>query len=401
MKEEKLFRAIGDVGSDLIDMAEKETFPPSRWRRWGSIAACLAVLAGLTALVLPYLTGGISTADQTADSAAPSVMAESTPAETALEGDTETATTDSAEADIQEETDLDGIRDRLTPAQQKEQLVFQGVVYYVEALYSEDEAQTSLGEPLGTVEDADDEAYVGAAVYAKSGSDVRDTDGLPLEIFAETEDGFLYCLTYYASAGAYCTYEEAVKMCAYGDADGLLQRFVGVFENMPAFSDPSELTADQLIMYFLLALNQQDKAGYRSQDLYSYLWFQPLTDLPEDSIYAENGGCYVIPLEAITEILDQYLDGYTLDPSELIYYRESYDTELNALVLSRLLDLSDLTLDIQNAVMNRETQTLYLSVAQFEDESRKSIVSVRQYIIRFENDCFYYDSIITLSNGRS
>ena len=57
-KQERLFRALGDVGSDLIDMAEKQTFAPSHWRKWGSLAACLAVILCLSVLALPYFPKG-------------------------------------------------------------------------------------------------------------------------------------------------------------------------------------------------------------------------------------------------------------------------------------------------------------------------------------------------------
>lgn len=46
---EYIFEALGGVGGDLIDMAEKITFPRSLWRRAVPWAACLAVLAGMAA----------------------------------------------------------------------------------------------------------------------------------------------------------------------------------------------------------------------------------------------------------------------------------------------------------------------------------------------------------------
>ena len=53
--KERLFRVIGDVGSDLVDTAENKVFPRSAGRRLLPAAACLAVLVGLTCLALPYL----------------------------------------------------------------------------------------------------------------------------------------------------------------------------------------------------------------------------------------------------------------------------------------------------------------------------------------------------------
>ena len=57
MKQEKLFTALADVGDDLLDMAQNKRFV-NPWKRWGKIAACLAVVICLTALALPYFPMG-------------------------------------------------------------------------------------------------------------------------------------------------------------------------------------------------------------------------------------------------------------------------------------------------------------------------------------------------------
>lgn len=54
-RREKLMDAIGEVGGDLIFRAEKERFAPSALRRWGGLAAALAIVAGLTLAALPWL----------------------------------------------------------------------------------------------------------------------------------------------------------------------------------------------------------------------------------------------------------------------------------------------------------------------------------------------------------
>ena len=46
MKQEKLFTALADVGDDLLDMAQNKRFV-NPWKRWGRIAACLAVVIAL------------------------------------------------------------------------------------------------------------------------------------------------------------------------------------------------------------------------------------------------------------------------------------------------------------------------------------------------------------------
>lgn len=401
MKEEELFRAIGDVGGDLIDMAEKATFAPSRWRRWGSIAACLVVLAGLTALLLPYVTMGSSeNSTATVLEAKPGAAPEEPAAEDMASVEEDTDST--AEAALK--TDMDG----MNALASKEQLIFGDVIYYVEALYSDEEAQTHLGRYLGTVTDADEEAYIGERVYQKSGSDMQ--DGLPLEIFVLTEKGYLYCLTYYASAGAYCTEEQVLELLETGGEEELLEELVRTIErgipdtpdletpDIWNFEDPSELRADQLTVWFLLMLEQQAATGYRSWNLYSYLWFQPAEGLPEDAAYDREDGRYVVPLEDMTGVLDRYLDGYTLDPLEL---KDSYDAAQNALILSSTPDL-DLfgdepqpALRLAEAGYEEATQTLRLVVERYADETYETLTAVRTYTIRLENGGCYYDSIVT------
>ena len=48
MRREELFRAVGEVREDqIMDAAEKPNKTAARWRRYGALAACLAVvLAG-------------------------------------------------------------------------------------------------------------------------------------------------------------------------------------------------------------------------------------------------------------------------------------------------------------------------------------------------------------------
>lgn len=70
MKADRIFRAIGDVGDDLIARADAPVRArPSVWLRWGALAACCALVVGLAALTLPHLNSGAKTA-ATADTAA-------------------------------------------------------------------------------------------------------------------------------------------------------------------------------------------------------------------------------------------------------------------------------------------------------------------------------------------
>lgn len=63
-QEEKLLRALGDVGDDLIARADSCRYGLNPWKRWGSLAASLALVVSLTALALPYLPMGCGSAEK-------------------------------------------------------------------------------------------------------------------------------------------------------------------------------------------------------------------------------------------------------------------------------------------------------------------------------------------------
>ena len=77
MKEqsEKLFRAIGDVGDDLIAQADAPVKKAPRvWVKWAALAACCALVIGAAAFVVPMFHAGSSAPETasapTADTAA-------------------------------------------------------------------------------------------------------------------------------------------------------------------------------------------------------------------------------------------------------------------------------------------------------------------------------------------
>ena len=83
MKEqsEKLFRAIGDVGDDLIARADAPVKKAPRvWVKWAALAACCALVIGAAAFVVPMFHAGSSAPEPasapTADTAALEAPAE-------------------------------------------------------------------------------------------------------------------------------------------------------------------------------------------------------------------------------------------------------------------------------------------------------------------------------------
>lgn len=65
-RQEKLLRALNDVGDDLVAMARERRFGVSPWRRWGALAASLALVVSLTALALPYFPMGCGSSSDSA-----------------------------------------------------------------------------------------------------------------------------------------------------------------------------------------------------------------------------------------------------------------------------------------------------------------------------------------------
>lgn len=67
-KQEKLLCALNDVGDDLVTKAADCRYAPSPWKRWGAVAASLALVISLTALALPYFPIGCKSANDMAES---------------------------------------------------------------------------------------------------------------------------------------------------------------------------------------------------------------------------------------------------------------------------------------------------------------------------------------------
>ncbi len=70
MKKEDLLRALGDVGEDLLHMAEHKKFH-SQWKKWASLAACLVLVVSLSVLALPYFPMGCGASMEKSEAEAP------------------------------------------------------------------------------------------------------------------------------------------------------------------------------------------------------------------------------------------------------------------------------------------------------------------------------------------
>ena len=193
MKGEELFRAVGQVGDDLIARAEKTPAQQaSRWRPFVALAACCVLIVGIAALTLPNWLGSSKTASTAAPAAAAEenaraysedILVESAAPEAEFE---EYAT--AQEAPAMEAPAADAPAEDATGSSAKAQaaeagapdgdwIVFGGQ-YYVLAP-ANDPAHPAgeggdgeaRGAQLGTVDDSSDGALIGCAVYAYPDAD--------------------------------------------------------------------------------------------------------------------------------------------------------------------------------------------------------------------------------------
>lgn len=318
-RQERLLRAIGGVGGDLIATAEQKRFPMRVWQKWLPVAACLVLLVGLTALVLPILRTEPEM-EVTMEAAQPVTQPE--------------AETDTVE---QEETAAVQVLFRWSDeeVQPKERLIIGGTIYYVEAVYEAE--REALGDWVAAVD--------GWNVYAGGSTWKPDKWGtsMPLEVFAAQEDGYRYCLTYYAWDGPTYTMEEAKAL------EDLTVLALGV-----DFADPADLTEEALVSFFLDTLALERQAGRRTVDLDRYLWYDETKDV------------YVIPAEDVAAQLERYLEGWNWP--EL--------AEHEALVL--------------NTLEPAEREEERFAAAVFDEDTLNLTTDKRTYTIRFTADgCLY------------
>lgn len=195
MKGEELFRAVGQVGDDLIARAEKTPArQASRWRPLAALAACCVLLVGIAALVLPSWLGSSKSADTAAalaedhDSAraySEDILVESAAPEAEFEEYAaaqeapamEAPPADAPAEDAAAEEARGGDAKAQSVAPEGDWIVFGGQ-YYILAP-ANDPAHPAgeggdgeaRGAQLGTVDDSSDGALIGCAVYAYPDAD--------------------------------------------------------------------------------------------------------------------------------------------------------------------------------------------------------------------------------------
>lgn len=391
---ERLLRVLGDVGGDLIANAERKTFAPSPWRRILPVAACLVLVVGLTVVAAPHFlvpksaekyenygaaVGNLPAADHAAKE-------ESKPMEEPAAEEPEAEAPEDLPESIQGTT-------------AKEELVFWDTVYYVESQYTYEEALPLLGAGLGIVEKADRAELLEANVYTKQDAETQldsKERPVPLEIFVENEQGYLYCLTYYLRDEPLMEWLQVVDLWQEGRLDLLVDTFVrdldcslyacGMDLQYNFNSGEINLPPEQLLQMFKVTLKMERQSGSRVSDLDSYLW--------------KAGEGYLVPVEDIRNQLHKYLQEFTCRPEEL----PGYDPELEAVWMDTLdVDGYDGDMYLQIAehgcALDVDNQKLVLTVHRCIGEE---VLEERQYRVsfqtgdNFETETARYDFIYTV-----
>lgn len=198
MKGEELFRAVGQVGDDLIARAEKAPArQASRWRPLAALAACCVLLVGIAALVLPGWLGSSKSADTAAalaedhdsaraysedilvESAAPEAeFEEYATAQEAPAMEVPPADAPAEDAAAEEARGGDAKAQAVeTGAPDGDWIVFGGQYYILAPANDpahpagEEGDGEARGAQLGTVDDSSDGALIGCAVYAYPDAD--------------------------------------------------------------------------------------------------------------------------------------------------------------------------------------------------------------------------------------
>lgn len=382
---ERLLRVLSDVGGDLIANAEQKRFPASPWRRMLPAAACLLLAVGLGWMAAAHISNPQTAAPVPSTEAPPESVevpaVETTPPET--------ATPLPGAPDVEYTIEVSAAPEITA----REQLVFWDTIYYAEALYTADEAAQRLGAELGQVTQADDETLIGAAVFGCTGaetrSDMKERE-VPLEIFVENEQGYLYCLTYYDRSEPLMEWEQVYYFYEQDQMEKAVEQLLTMPEaarqllELPLNTANGDWNAEELLAFFRATVQMETMFGTRTDDLNSYLW-------------SWDGG-YAVPVTDIRRQLDKYLEGYILIEEEL----PGYDQESQTVLLSNLNICGDTQAEEIRAVL-QVVDELELGESWLDTEAKTLSVmlrcgdgAVRRYQLQWRDAKILYTAMETV-----
>lgn len=319
MKNEDLFRAIGDVGDDLIHMAEHRRFS-NQWKKWLSMAACMALIASFGVLVLPYFPMGCGAGSAAPEMAVPEepkysyaddIMDQEVKAEEPMEApmESEPEAEESVEPNAGASTN-DGMMEESQNEKVGEdvtQITVCSTIYYLRpGIVKEGATPGNLGQYIGEVEDSDNEAYIGCPVYEMAytvwySNHAVDGQSVPAEILVDGPDGWVAGYTGNEKTVSRYTAADVQAAIDAGDDEWIIRTFVQPVEaqNVRILNGKSE-EPEELNRMFLASL---------------YL----NTGTAIDTAWADGDGLLVHPRD-VEQRLEKFLDDFTYDPTETEAY---------------------------------------------------------------------------------
>ena len=394
MKKEDLLQAIGDVGDDLLHMAEHKKFP-NYWRKWVPLAACMVLVISLSILVLPYFPMGCGSSmkeEAAMDAAAPEAPAAAPESmqDAAME---ESTTEDSADMDApaaeapaaDEPAEMETAEEAGQPVRQDHgriRIVYGSTYYYLsDANAVSSEKPADLGEQIGTVEESNYEELIGHPIYIPSWDvtwfDNHAVDGVtvPQCIYVEVDGWYYYGETYNEKTVARYTAADVQDAIDRGDDQWIIDTFVAPVEMYGPiyFIEGSHLEADELVKLFYATTYMNTGTQVRIWQMKDHGWN--------------------IPFEDLEWRLSRFLYDFTFDPDQLgedqLYWYNGEAVGVSVL---------------DGEMQPQPTDGLYLKTAGLEDDQLYLRVGLPEtddlydevhYTIRFHEDSWRYESIMT------
>jgi len=387
VKQEVLFRALGDVGEDLIHMAETRKFR-NQWKKWASLAACLVLIVSLSALVLPYFPMGCGASMQKEEAAAapeaPAAMEEAAPEmeEAPAEDQMKMESTTEESAPVEEEAPAEaapegsGALDTVPESEGASVFTVCDTIYYLsDWVGAPEETPRDLGDYLGDVTDADDPALIGCPVYAEAYSawfSNHAVDGqiVAQNVFVETPDGWRYATTGNEKTVSRFTVADVQSAIDNGETKWIIDTFVRPVEAQQVELLEGGAVADSETLNGLFLASLQMNTGVAMD----WLWIQ------------EDLSLLVSPQD-VERRLARFLDDFAYDPTETAAYdpaagmlRFSADElyqEANGLYLKR-------------ASVEGNQVWLWVGLPESDD-----LYDEKMYELRFDEDSWRYMVIAT------
>ena len=391
MKKEFLFRALGEVGDDLIHMAEHRKFS-SQWKKWVSLAACFVLIISLSALVLPYFPMGCGSSMK--EEAAPAATEDTpvaeeekaeAPAEEAPAAEEE-APAEDAKMEPQEEKATeetvpdteagvtDGVQDNLGVTQ----LTVCSTIYYLPDVLLEDAyidgKPGSLGEYIGDVTDSDDESLIGCAVYAVQhttwfSNHAVDGQSVPQNIYVEGPDRWLFGTTGNEKTVSRYTAADVQNAIDTGETQWIIDSFVKPVEAHVVDLLEGGKVADSETLNGLFLASLQLNTG----TMVDWVWW-------------DNGGITVHPKD-VEQRLYRFLDEFTYDPT----VTEAYDPVTGLLHFSEKQVYQQANgLYLKRASVEGDRVWLWVGLPETDD-----LYDEKMYELRFDDDSWRYINIAT------